>query len=401
MTIRFGGRWGRMAGPLLALRGIGQLLEFLGWIVMARGLGASVFGELAIAFLIARYAGLVADWGASVRGVRDAARDDEAMSTSRALIRRRTFLTAALAAAYVIGAVIVGRADLAPVALVIVALGLSRDWLALGRQQAVRAAVPACVQGALLGATAVLASGGRLALPVALGYGAAAITSVVLNRLPERAPGHRLAAARVDGWMLGAVVANQILSSADTLLLGAIVSSTAAGIYAAVYRIPNAWLAAVAILGSALLPLTTQAADDHRAYWHLGRRSLRVSSVAAGLLVVVTPVLVVLVPVVFGSSYEDGRAAMAILLLATAVATAAAPLHHLYLAVGQDRTYFGFLAGAAAVNVVCNLVLIPLASMTGAAVATLVANLVLAGVVGGAVWLHRRSHGPQSEPAAP
>ncbi|MFN8039396.1 MAG: polysaccharide biosynthesis C-terminal domain-containing protein [Acidimicrobiales bacterium] len=390
-----------MAGPLLGLRGMGQLLEFLGWIVIARRLGASVFGELAIAFLIARYAGLVADWGASVRGVRDAARDDDSLSTSRALIRRRTWLTAVLTASYVVGAVLVGRADLAPVALVIVALGMSRDWLALGRQQAVRAAIPACVQGALLAATSVLAGGDLLALPVGLGYGAAAVTSLSLNRLPRRAPGRPLATSPVDGWMLGAVVANQVLSSADTLLLGALVSSTAAGIYAAVYRIPNAWLAAVAILGSALLPLTTQAADDHQAYWHLGRRSLRVSTAAAGLLLVVTPLLVALVPVVFGSSYEEGRAPMAILLLATVVATGAAPLHHLYLAVGRDRTYFGFLAWAAVVNLACNLVLIPLASMTGAAMATLVANVVLAGELGVAVWRHRHRHGPRPEPAAP
>jgi O-antigen/teichoic acid export membrane protein len=67
--------------------------------------------------------------------------------------------------------------------------------------------------------------------------------------------------------------------------------------------------------------------------------------------------------------------------LATAVATASAPLHHLFLAFGNDRPYGWYLFSAAVLNVGINLVLIPVAGMTGAASATLVANAFLAAVI--------------------
>jgi O-antigen/teichoic acid export membrane protein len=71
--------------------------------------------------------------------------------------------------------------------------------------------------------------------------------------------------------------------------------------------------------------------------------------------------------------------------LATAVATAAAPLHHLFLAIGEDRPYGCILLLAAMSNVGINLVLIPLAGMMGAAVATVIANVLLAAVLWRAV----------------
>ena len=60
--------------------------------------------------------------------------------------------------------------------------------------------------------------------------------------------------------MLLAILANQILSSADTLMVAFFAGVTDAGIYAAVYRLPNAWLALLVILRSArLLPMATRA----------------------------------------------------------------------------------------------------------------------------------------------
>src|SRR3954465_3877893 len=57
-------RWRATTLPYLALRGGGQAAEFVGWVILARRLGTEAFGELAVAALACRYAGLVADWGA-------------------------------------------------------------------------------------------------------------------------------------------------------------------------------------------------------------------------------------------------------------------------------------------------------------------------------------------------
>lgn len=379
-----GGGWARIAGPLFTLRALGQGLEFVAWVVLARRLGASTLGEVSIAFLVARYAGLVADWGASISGSREVARDDALRTRSRALIRHRRRVAGLLCVVFVTTCALIERWELAPMVAVIAMLGLSRDWVAVGERRGARAALPLVVQGgAFLVLAIATASQERPALALGVGYGAAAVVSMLLNPMPRGPVPHDQVS--LDPWMLSAVLTNQVLSSADTLILGALGTTTATGIYSAVYRVPNGWMAGVAILASALLPLATTAANDPGRMAQLRRSSFQVSLACAGLLLALTPVLYLVVPRLFGEEYADGRGPVAILLVATAVATAAAPLHQFYLATGDDRQYAGFLGGSAITIVVASLILVPAFSMTGAAVATLLAHLVLAGALAAAV----------------
>src|SRR5205823_10813833 len=135
------GRWGRLALPRLLLRVGGQGTEFVAWVVFARRLGTADFGRLSVAFLLCRYGGLVADWGASVRGPRDVAADRDP-AVIHALARRRTTAALALSAAFLAGAVATSHRDLAAVTAVILAGGASRDWLALGNERGVRSSLP-------------------------------------------------------------------------------------------------------------------------------------------------------------------------------------------------------------------------------------------------------------------
>jgi O-antigen/teichoic acid export membrane protein len=387
-----GRAWRRIAGPLFLVRALGQALEFIGWILLARRVGTAAFGITSLAFLIARYAGLLSDWGASYSGARDAAADDDLQTHIRALTRRRQALGTGLSAAFAGGCIIVGRPELAPLAAVVVMIGMSRDWVALGRHDGRRAALPTLVQGSvLLIAVAFMSSAEQPALAIGLGYGAAAATSISLNRLPRQ---HRRPAntgVPLHPWMLVAVLAGQVLSSADILLLGAFGSTTSVGVYAAVYRLPNAWLAAVSILGGALLPLTTRTRNNSVELARLRRSSLRVSCSAAVALLALSPAVYWAVPVIFGDDYRSGQWPVVILLLSTSIATASAPLHQLYLAIGHDRVYALFLSIAAGTLVVVSMVLIPRLEMTGAAVATLVAHTTLAGCLTVAVRTHRPS----------
>lgn len=369
-------RWRAVTGPLLAMRLLGQAAEFAGWVVLARRLGAHDFGELAVAFLVCRYAGLVADWGASVRGVLEVA-GERGAGAIRALVRRRTTVTLVLVALYVIAVTIAGLEHLAPLAAVIACLGLSRDWMSLGQERALRSAVPIAVQGTVILAAAILLPIGDVpAIPIALGYGAAAALSLSLNRLAAGARGQLVG---FDAWMLLAILSTQVISSLDTVLLATLRSSREAGVYAAIYRFPNAWVAVLIIVMYGLLPVVTRALrDDPAAVADLRRSLLRWSLLAAGALVLLAPLAYALVPTVFGSSYRSGQVPVVLLLLGTAVQTAAVPLHSIYLARGSDRGYALFITGAAALNVSANLVLIPLFGMNGAGIATIAANSLLA-----------------------
>ena len=391
--------WRRIAGPLFLLRAAGQGFEFLGWVILARRLGASTLGVLSIAFLIARYGGLLADWGASVGGPRDVARDDAHRSMTRALIAHRRKLTVVIGVLFALGCAVTGYSEMIPVVSVIAMLGLSRDWIAVGEHQGARAAVPLLVQGSVLLAVAVLfTSTGVPALAVGCGYAASAVTSIVLNRLPPKPTRDSSAGdnrAPLQPWMLGAVMTNQVLSSSDVLLLGLLGTTTATGVYSAVYRIPNGWLAGVSILAGALLPVATRVAPRQERLQRLRRGSFTVSIGAALVLLAITPAVFFLIPTIFGEQYSGGRWPAVVLLVATAVATAASPLHQFYLTTGNDRHYAGFLALSALVIVVGALVLIPRYSMVGAAVSTLIAHVVLAGTLAFAVFGSEEARRPR------
>jgi O-antigen/teichoic acid export membrane protein len=129
--------------------------------------------------------------------------------------------------------------------------------------------------------------------------------------------------------------------------------------------------------------------SDRRAHERLRARSLRVSAIGAGIVVLLTPVSWALAPVLFGQAYESGRGPLAILMLATAVITLAAPLHPFAISMGRDRAYALILVGGAAGNIAANLALIPWLGMIGAALTTLGAQVVVSGLLW---WLVRR-HG--------
>ncbi|MDP9074793.1 MAG: polysaccharide biosynthesis C-terminal domain-containing protein [Actinomycetota bacterium] len=372
-------RWSATTAPYLALKGIGQGLEFLGWVVLARRLGAEPFGVLAVATLVCRYGGLIADWGASISGVRDVAQGQRP-GVVRALERRRWETALPLAALYLIGAWLSGHANLMMLVTVLLSIGLNRDWISLGQERGGRSALPIFAQGMVLLAIATLGSTSQPAIAVAVAYALSLILSLALNRMPKAPAGKY----RIQGWMLLAILSNQVLSTADTFLLATLASVSLAGIYSAVYRLPNGWLALLVILRGGLLPLaTTTLRDDPKQFLRLRRSSLRLSAIGGASLIAAAPLAFVAIPLVLGPAYRSGRWPAVLLLVATAIATAAAPLHHLYLAFGDDRSYGWYLLSAAVLNVALNIALIPLAGMMGAAVATLAANAYLAG----ALWL--------------
>jgi O-antigen/teichoic acid export membrane protein len=369
--------WHRLAAPYAMLRLSGQGLEFVGWVLLARRLAPGPFGELAIAFLVCRYLGVIADWGAQWRGPRDVAARGR-LGSVRALVRRRTVLAPIFAAVVAAAMVAIGHAPLAPAALVVLSMGLTRDWIALGLGRGAVAGFPSLVQGALLLAgAAMVTKPGPAAVVVAVAYLCAAAISVALNRIPpdgdDAAPD-----VRPDAWLLSAFLAIQVLSTTDIVLLGVLRSSAEAGTYAAVYRFPNAWVAVLGALLASLAPSATAAFHDDRNGFHaLARRSLRASTVAGAVVACSAPALVWVSMTLLGPDYADGRLPAAILTLATAVITLAAPLHPLAMATGHDRRYATIVIAGSAGNVALNLAVIPHFGMAGAATATLLAQVLI------------------------
>jgi GT2 family glycosyltransferase/O-antigen/teichoic acid export membrane protein len=360
---------------LAILRAAGQALEFLGFIVLARRLGAQDFGTLTVAFLVCRYAGLIADWGATLKGTRDVAagyRHDDV----HALVRRREVVSVVLGIAYVLAVVAVGLPGLIPLVACIAGRGLNRDWLALGREEGTRAGVTSIAQGLLL-AVGVVFVGSLFgaALVIGIAYGSAALLSVLLNRLEHRTSATQPA---VEGWLLLATLSDQVFQTSDTLLLALLVGASSAGIYSAVYRAPNAWMTVVGLVITGYLPVVTRRLrSDPEQLRTARRRALKCGGAMALLVVASIPIAYVLVPVVLGEGYASGRAPMCILLAAAAVMTCTAGLAPIYYATRPDRLIAWWMTAAAVTNVSANLVLIPHFGMNGAASVTLGTQLML------------------------
>lgn len=364
------------ASTFAALRLLGQGLEFVAFVVFARGLGPSEFGSLSVAYLICRYGGLVGDWGATLMGPRQAVIDHSA-PTLHSLVRRRHRVSAGLTLLFVAGAAATGNVALAPLGATIWARGTNMDWLALGRHQPVRSGIPAVVNGLVMviGAS-VAGSLASAAVAIALAALAGNVLSISINRMAAMASG---APVKVEGWLLVTVLADQLYATADVILLSALASDADAGIYAAAYRIPNAFMTVVGLLIAGAIPSVVEivrAAPDR--IIEVRRRSLRYGAVAAAAVLLAIPLALYVLPIVFGSAYVEGRGPLAILLVATAVNVTTSLLGPLVLALRPDRLLALASGTIAVANIALNLILIPHAGMAGAALATLIAQVALA-----------------------
>lgn len=369
----------------MSARVAAQGLEFGVWLVLARRLGASDVGVLAVAMVLLRMGGLLGDWGAAFRGAREVASLGVSSPVVVGLVRRRERVSGLLAAVWVIGALLVVP-ELAPMGLVVVARGSGRDWMALGEDRRSASVVSPLVQSTVLVAGGVV-SGSIMSASLAftVAYGIGWVISLGLNRLPqgiETSP-----ATRVDPWYLFAGLADQVLISGDVVVLAVLRTTGEAGVYAVLYRYPAAWLTIIGLAVSSAIPAAARRARERSLTRAEVSRAMRRGLYGGGVLVLITPMAVASVGLLFGPGFEVGRMALVILLLAAAVTTVSAPLRVLYAARGSDRNMALVTGAAAAGNLVANLATVAEWGLTAAAVTTLLSQ---ASMFGFFVWWARR-----------
>jgi O-antigen/teichoic acid export membrane protein len=235
------------------------------------------------------------------------------------------------------------------------------------------------VQGTLLVAGSLfVGTTGRASQIFAGAAVVAVILSVGMNRLESSATGFRPR----PGWYLVVLLADQVCATADVVLISLLRTEHDAGIYAAVYRFPNAWITVQGLVIAGVLPwLTTTLARHPERITAVRRRALGVGTRLALGAVALMPIAWVICPIVFGDAYRSGRSALLVLLGATAVSSLGAPVQALYFAVGDDRSLATWGVLTALVNVGGNLVVIPRFGLVGAATVTLVSQSMVAAFV--------------------
>lgn len=374
-----------------------QGLTFVAIAYLARVLGVATFGDVALAQAIVLYFKLLSDLGLEMLGTKQVAADREAarVAVGRFLAWRSVHAAVAMALLLGLLALVPGTTRLewllALYALSLVPTAWLLEWAHVGLERMAPVAasrlLSAGVNAALVFAV-VRSSREVAAVPIAYAAGLAA-SAIMLLVLFGRRHGWPVLSARADWWR-GAVgqalpmglafITIQVYYSFGTLFLGLMEDSRAVGLYAAPQKVVLFLAGLAALFGTALYPRLVT-------LWHEGARPgferlmggavrttiLAAIPIAVGGTLLARPLVVAL----FGEAYVEGIPAFQLMIWSIVTIFGNAPFAYALLATDRQKQYLAAVAAGAAVNVLCNLLLIPRLHLAGAALATLCSEVVV------------------------
>jgi O-antigen/teichoic acid export membrane protein len=207
------------------------------------------------------------------------------------------------------------------------------------------------------------------------------VTAVTLWRFMPRDSAKARGDAHSVRWLRESwpLFLNQLLQGLffkiDALLLPGMAGTVAAGVYAAAYKVSEGAGIVSSSFTLALFPRLSRASDTTEAY-RLGLRLLLQVALplAAGTALLAEPI----VALVGGREYlPDSAVALAILICYLPLSYANGLTQYVLIAAGRQRLLTAAFVAAVVFNFAANLVLIPRFSYVGAAVVTVVSELVL------------------------
>jgi O-antigen/teichoic acid export membrane protein len=369
-------------------------------LLLARVLGAARFGAYLYALTWMNVLAAVAVLGYDAAALRFAG----AYGATGEWARLRGFLRRAsavgLAGAVVVGAVaavaaagfVAFRASAAAVvALVAVPLvpllggtkllaavlqGLGRVVLAQTLNGLVRPALFALLVALALAAGMPATAPAVMGLNVAATIGVVGIGALLLRRMVPGGPG---AAPADPGWDRSArgqlvIVVSQLgLLYTDTLVVGALLGTLEAGVYAVAAQLASLAGFAIPALNGVAAPRMAglHARADHRGLARLAGRVARAATAYALVAALALAAAATWVLAAFGEAFGAGLPALLVLAGAQLVAAAFAPAGFLLTMTGREAAAGRVVATAAAAHLVLVTVLVPVAGLAGAAAATL------------------------------
>jgi len=373
-------------------------------IALARTAGAAELGVFTVALTTGLLTMRIAELGVATIVVRDTARrPDDAGALLRAGLRVRAATVVVVAAGIVTVAAVLGYTGARLVALVLVGGYVVADSMARvvfatahGRSRMVeeaRIVVPASAVMALLGVVVAVRGGGAAAVGAVFLVVAVAMFAVALADVGRRAGGTgrgSWAAARAivaAGWPIGlAGLAAFVYARIDLLLVAGLAGDTPAGEYAMAANLLAGPALIVWAVAAAAFPGLAAASTPAalRRHWS----ALAVPALGVGaVLVLVVPVAAVIIEVIYATTSPAAVGALRWLLLAQVAGSVVAVNGTVLNATDGERIGLAVVLVGVAVDVGLDLWAIPRWGPPGAAAATFVTEVLLAGV---GTWLVAR-----------
>lgn len=172
----------------------------------------------------------------------------------------------------------------------------------------------------------------------------------------------------------------KILADIDTFLLGYFVSTADVGVYNVLYPLATMLTVVLASFGFLFVPILSElhAEGDTGEMGHIYQlvtKWIFMASLPIFIVIALFPEL--LIRLTFGPEYTEGALALSVLAVGFFVHAIVGPNYKTLTAMGHTRLIMFDNIGAAGLNVVLNVVLIPQYSYLGAAVATVISYFLL------------------------
>lgn len=380
----------------LAAKSAGYAMGFAGSVLLVRYLGVERLGQYQYVSTFASLVGFVASIGLPVVLTREAARDRASAGRllGNVLVLQYGLSFLAFVVVALSGALL-NPADVAlPIAIIGIGIGLSAvgapytAMLSAFEKMHVSSAID--IVAAVLRFALILAAI-QLRLDVA---GLVAIllvsTLVVLvltktgsdrycvraDRSYDPAVLKRLMAATVPFGLM--ILFAGVYYRIDILMLAKMQGDAAVGLYSVAYKLIDVLMITGASITGVLYPrMAAHAAGSPGALQRLVERSHRyMTALGIPAALVVTTAAPWIVELLFGREFAAAGPVLRILVWATALTFMYMPLVHALNATGREWHWIGVLVVNSIVNVTLNLVLIPAYGIQGAAVSTVVCELI-------------------------
>ncbi len=373
-----------------------RIIVFFVIVWLANYLGDDLYGELSYAFAIANILVVVADFGLSTYVVRELSRDTS---------KTREFITQLLGLKIVLSVLTVGLIILVGwllgnINMLVAVLGGSAIIFGSNRmfvesffrahQRMALEAITKIIGGILLAGILSYFIWQQADIEsIALAYFIANTISIIIALVvlyvaisPYRIAFslRRYRAVLLVAWPFALSLAiNYLYNYMDSAMLGMLDLKTAAGWYAAAYK-PIFFLTAVAgMVINAFFPVLSKSyAESKDSLQSIVSQLFKINSTIAWPMAIGGTVIATdLVTLLYNPEYAPAGLAFQILIWSTSFIYLWAVFGNSLQACNREKTYLRGFAWGAVLNIILNIILIPLYSLYGAAAATLITQLFL------------------------
>jgi len=377
---------------------ISQVIYFLIIVYLARTLGAANFGKISFAQAVVLYFMLIGDLGLSVLGVREVARDKGKIDSYASSIVSLRLALAVFSFILLLGFTsLINKST--EIKHLIIFYGFSLfssalliEWLFQGIEKMEFIGISRILNRLIFAALVLLfiRSSRQLLIIPYLWFGGALVAAVFLFYIFGRQFGRIRLRFNLSLWkslvrralpMGAAFIMIQIYYNFDILMLGFMKGEEVVGWYNAAYKLIFLVLAFIPIFINVIFPLMS------KYYQESGEKLATLISSSTRLLTTIALPLGIggtllarpIMGFLYGENFSPGIIGFQILIWSVVIIYMRCTYEQSFLACDQEKRYlFGVILGALT-NIGLNIVLIPYFSLTGAAIATVISELVFSG----------------------